>query len=67
MEEIIKIIVDNGIGVGCLIFLAYFINTTLTNNNKILDQIQQTLVEIKTTLQLQNTRIEKLENKIEKR
>ncbi len=67
MEELIKIIVDNGIGIGSLIFLAYFINTTLRDNNKILDQIQQTLVSIQTTLQLQNTRIEKLENKIEKR
>lgn len=67
MEELVKIIVDNGIGIGSLIFLAYFINTTLRDNNKILDQIQQTLVSIQTTLQLQNTRIEKLENKIEKK
>ena len=67
MEELVKIIVDNGIGIGSLIFLAYFINTTLRDNNKILDQIQQTLVSIQTTLQLQNIRIEKLENKIEKR
>lgn len=67
LEEIVKLIVDNGIGVACVIFLIYFINSTMKDNNKILDQMQQTLVAIKTTLDLQNIRIEKLENKIEKK
>ena len=67
MEEIIKLVVDNGIGVACVVFLIYFINSTMKDNNKILDQIQQTLVAIKTTLDLQNTRIEKLENNTEKK
>ena len=67
MEEIVKLVVDNGIGVACVIFLIYFINSTMKDNNKILDQMQQTLVAIKTTLDLQNIRIEKLENKIEKK
>lgn len=67
MEEIVKLVVDNGIGVACVVFLIYFINSTMKDNNKILDQIQQTLVAIKTTLDLQNTRIEKLENNTEKK
>lgn len=67
MEEIVKLVVDNGIGVACVVFLIYFINSTMKDNNKTLDQIQQTLVAIKTTLDLQNIRIEKLEDKIEKK
>lgn len=66
MEELIKVFVDNGISVGCVVFLIYFINTTLKDNNKILDEMQKTLVSIQTTLQLQNVRIEKLESKIDK-
>lgn len=66
LEELIKVFVDNGISVGCVVFLIYFINTTLKDNNKILDEMQKTLVSIQTTLQLQNVRIEKLENKIDK-
>lgn len=66
LEELIKVFVDNGISVGCVVFLIYFINTTLKDNNKILDEMQKTLVSIQTTLQLQNIRIEKLENKIDK-
>lgn len=67
MEEMVKLVVDNGIGVACVVFLIYFINSTMKDNNKILDQIQQTLVAMKTTLDLQNVRIEKLEDKIEKK
>lgn len=66
LEELIKVFVDNGISVGCVVFLIYFINTTLKDNNKILDEMQKTLISIQTTLQLQNVRIEKLENKIDK-
>lgn len=64
MEELIKVFVDNGISVGCVVYLMYFNITTMKDYNKILDQISQTLTEIKTTLLLQNGRIEKLESKI---
>lgn len=53
MEEIIKIIVDNGVTVGILCYFAFTnyqfmtrIDTTLANNNKMLETIQNTLEQI---------------------
>lgn len=66
MENLIEVLANNGIGVLCVFFLAYFINTTMKDNNKILDEVQKTLVSIKTTLDIQNKRIEKIEDKVEK-
>lgn len=63
MQDIIDIITNNGIGVVCVGFMIYFINTTLKDNNKILDEMQKTLVSIQTTLGYMQDRIEKLENK----
>lgn len=63
MQDIIDIITNNGIGVVCVGFMIYFINTTLKDNNKILDEMQKTLISIQTTLGFMQDRIEKLENK----
>jgi uncharacterized protein YoxC len=63
MEDIIDIITQNGIGIVCVAFMIYFISTTLKENNKILDEIQKTLVSIQTTLNLLMQRVEDLENK----
>lgn len=66
MQEVIDIITNNGIGVVCVGFMIYFINTTLKDNNKILDEMQKTLVSIQTTLGFMQDRIEKLERRKEK-
>ena len=50
MEELINLITNNGIGVICVAFMIYFINTTMKDNNKILDDMQQILVAINTNL-----------------
>lgn len=65
MESIIKLIVDNGIGVVCVGFMIYFINTTLKDNNNVLGEIQKTLVSIQTTLNNLTTRVDTIEDKIE--
>ena len=67
MEELIKLIVDNGIGVVCVGFMIYFINTTMKDNNKILDDMQKTLVAINTNLTTLSTRVDKLEDRIGKK
>ena len=61
MEELINLITNNGIGVICVAFLIYFINTTMKDNNKILDEIQKTLVAINTNLSNLSARVDKLE------
>ena len=63
MQDIVTLITQNGIGVVCVAFLIYFINTTLKDNNKILDEIQKTLVGIQTTLTMLTTRVDDLEKK----
>jgi uncharacterized protein YoxC len=66
MEELVNIITQNGIGVVCVGFMIYFISTTLKDNNKVLDEIQKTLVSIQTTLTMMTTRVDTLENTIMK-
>lgn len=67
MEELINLITQNGIGVICVAFMIYFINTTMKDNNNILDDIQKTLVAINTNLTTLSTRVDKLEDKISKK
>lgn len=66
MEELINLITNNGIGVICVAFMIYFINTTLKDNNKILDDVQKTLVAINTNLTTISARVDNLESKIGK-
>lgn len=67
MQELINLITQNGIGVICVAFMIYFINTTMKDNNKILDDIQKTLVAINTNLTTLSSRVDKLEDKISKK
>lgn len=60
MQDIVTLITQNGIGVVCVGFLMYFINSTLKENNKILDEMQKTLVSIQTTL---TPRVDDIESK----
>ena len=66
MENLINLITQNGIGVICVAFLIYFINTTMKDNNKILDDIQKILVAINGNLTTLSTRVDKLEDKMNK-
>ena len=56
MDEMIKVIVDNGLGIGSFIALLVFIFKYQTKAN-------ETLVEISKSLTILNERIDKLENK----
>lgn len=66
MSDLISLITQNGIGVVCVAFMIYFINTTLKDNNKVLDEIQKTLVSIQTTLNVLMNRVDELENEKKK-
>lgn len=66
MADLINLITQNGIGVICVAFLIYFINTTMKDNNKILDDMQKTLVAINGNLTTLSTRVDKLEDKMNK-
>ena len=68
MEEIIKLVVDNGIAVACFIAFIYFIfvdkkesNELFKEQNNTLKEISKTQTEIHITLKQLNDRVEKLE------
>ena len=72
MEEVIRVIVDNGLGVASFIALLYFmfkyvgtINTTLTNITSVLKDLTKSQKEIQKSLTTLNERVEKLEKKKE--
>lgn len=57
MEDLIKLIVNNGIGVVCVGYMIYFQLTTMKEMNK-------TMNEVSTSLKLMNQDIEEIKNKI---
>ena len=64
MEDIINLIFNNGIGVVCVAFMIYFINTTLKDNTDVLNKIQQTLVAIELNLDSVTKRLNNLESQV---
>lgn len=57
MNDIVKLIVDNGIGVICVGYLIYFSLTTMKD-------MQRTMTEMSTSLKLMNQDIEEIKEKI---
>lgn len=64
MEELIKVIVDNGLGIGSFIALLYFIFTYVKSLNETMTKITNTLIEIQINLASITDRIDKIEEKI---
>ena len=63
VEAIVNLISNNVIGIVCVGFMMYFINTIMKDNNTILEEIQKTLVSVQLTLSNLSERIERLEDK----
>lgn len=51
MEELIKLIVDNGIGVACVAYLIYFQSTTMKQMLNTLNSINERLTIIETSIE----------------
>lgn len=66
MQDLITLITQNGIGVVCVAFMIYFINTTMKDNTTILNEMQKTLVAIQVNLGELSTRIDKIEEKVKR-
>ena len=60
MEDVVKLITDNGIGIVCVAYLIYFQVTTMRDITNVLNAIKETLA--KTEVRLQNIE-EKIEEK----
>ena len=74
MQDIIKLVVDNGIAVACFIAFIYFIfvdkkesNELFKTTNDVLKGINDTLVKMQLNLQQLNDRVDKIEKEDLKR
>ena len=59
MNDLIQLIVNNGIGVVCVAYLIYFQATSMK-------QMNTTLHEVETSLKLMNQDIEEIKGKLDK-
>ena len=59
MNDLVQLIINNGIGVVCVAYLIYFQATTMKDMNKALN-------EVSTSLKLMNQDIEEIKNKLNK-
>ena len=64
MENILQIIVNNGLGVASFIALIYFMNTSLKEMNENMVGIKDTLVLIQTNLIKLSERVSDVEDKM---
>lgn len=61
MQDIINVVVQNGLGVASFIALIWFMNTSLKDMNKTMSDISATLIQIQLNLSQLNGRVDDLE------
>lgn len=66
MEEFFNIVVQNGVGVASFIALLYFMATSLKDIKNTTEEISKTLLLIQNNLTSLQTRVETIENKVER-
>lgn len=66
MEELMTLIVQNGVGVGSFLALLYFVNVYITKMNDTIHEIALTLTTIKDSLLTLSTRVDEIEDKIKR-
>lgn len=64
MQDIIKVVVDNGLGIGSFIALLYFIFTYVKSLNETMTKISNTMVQMQINMATMTDRIDKIEEKI---
>ena len=64
MEQIINLVVQNGVGVGSFIALLYFMNTSLKDIKSNTEEITKTLILMQGNLNSLAQRVEIIENKV---
>lgn len=64
MEELIRAVVDNGLGIGSFIALIVFIFKYQDKNNELLKKISDTMIQMQINMEKMTDRIDKIEEKI---
>ena len=60
MDDLVKILTDNGISVVCVAFMIYYILVSQKENNRVLQEIEKTLTAICTLLGIKEDDIEEV-------
>lgn len=66
MEQVLNIVVQNGLGVASFLALIYFMQTSLKDMSKAMNQISTTLIQIQLNLSELNARVDSLEERKDK-
>ena len=64
MQEIIKVCVENGLGIASFIALLYFIFTYVKSLNETMTKISNTMIQMQINMERMTDRIDKIEEKI---
>ena len=64
MEELIKVCVENGLGIASFIALLYFIFTYVKSLNETMLKISNTMTQMQINMATMTDRIDKIEEKI---
>lgn len=64
MEEVLNVIVNNGLGVASFIAFIYFINTYMSKMDNTMSEISKTLTLIQGNLITLQSRVDEIEEKI---
>lgn len=63
MEEMIQVVVNNGLGIGSFFALLYFMEKYLSKISKTNEEISQTLISVKDSLEDLRNRVDTIEKK----
>lgn len=63
IEEILKIIVNNGLGIVSFFCLIYFMKEYIEKNNQTMEKVSETLISIEKSLNDLTNRVDKIEKK----
>ena len=63
MEEMIQVVVNNGLGIGSFFALLYFMDKYLSKISKTNEEISLTLISVKDSLEDLTNRVNAIENK----
>lgn len=66
MEQLVNIVVQNGLGVGSFIALLYFMATSLKDIKETNEEISKTLLLIQSNLSSLQSRVETIETRVGK-
>ena len=64
MEDIFKLVVDNGLGIGSFIALLYFIFNYIDKLSNTMNKISDTMIQMQINLEKVTDRIDKIEEKM---